>query len=175
MKPSHFEDTDHKHKEGEECMICQNNDDGLAMERLAKYKNMSTREERKSNVDVDTNYDNLNLNKNAEGFEHSFERSFENISKHDPTFNDPKNVLQYRDRAGIENISGRTFDPLIQGDPGELENLKENAEERVKNDSVDYRKQNEEGTKPIHHDKRTTDIFNASNYINLIFLDPRTS
>ena len=68
---------------------------------------------------------------------------------------------------GIENLSGRTFDPLIQGDPGEILNLKEEAMERVKQDSVNFNEKGLDATKPVHHDKRSTVLFNASKKITI--------
>jgi hypothetical protein len=70
---------------------------------------------RDSPVDVPKKYDELRLNYGAEDYEGYFERSLEDVKKDDPEtlFNDPKLVLQYRERVGIEHLSGRTFNPLV--------------------------------------------------------------
>jgi len=117
-------------------------------------------------VEPSEEFDKLRLNKGAENYEDIFERPLEKITKHDPSFNDPKLLMQSRVRVGFENLAGRSFDPLIQGDPGELLDIKQESIERVKNDSVDFKEKGLDATKPVHHDHKTTVLFNSN---------PRTS
>ena len=73
------------------------------------------------------NYDDLHLNKGAEDYEKPFSRSFKDIKKFDTTINDPKDIAQEIDHRGYQNLAGKSFNPLIQSDPGELLDLKEQA------------------------------------------------
>lgn len=67
-----------------------NNEDSEAQSRMSHVSDLNSEKPRKSQVEIDTNYEKLHLNKGAEGYEMPFERNMDHISKMDPTFNDPK-------------------------------------------------------------------------------------
>ncbi|CDW74970.1 UNKNOWN [Stylonychia lemnae] len=99
----------------------------------------------KEGVEIDTNYDKYNLNKGAI----DYEESNKVVKTTDTSFNSPKLVIQSNYRVGYENMTGRSFDPLVQGDPGEKIDLQAEAKERIKNDLVDRNAKGPDATKPI--------------------------
>ena len=71
------------------------------------------------------------------------------VKTSDTSFNSPKLVIQTSYRAGYENMLGRSFDPLVQGDPGVKLDLQEMAKERIENDLVDKNAKGTMATRPI--------------------------
>ena len=73
---------------------------------------------------------------------------------------------------GFEHTSGRSFDPLVNADPGgevlDHEKLQKEAIERVKNDNVDIKSSGNDATKPLSAIYRKTGIFSTSKAINFL-------
>eukprot|EP00347_Sterkiella_histriomuscorum_P007032 403350507 len=111
-------------------------------EELSEKKNIGKTHQ---SVEPDKTFDKYQLNKGA--VDHEGRHHIEKTT--DPTFNNPKLAFSGSYRIGYEHISGHAFDPLVQGDPGQRFDVKEQANERIDSDLVDQKEQGNEATKPI--------------------------